>query len=83
MLTILPPILTFVRVSPDPARVAVGAKVQFTAMGELSDGAPQRDITTQLQWIAGPDGFVAVDGNGLATGLAAGKTFVLANDASG
>ena len=79
-LTVVAPVLIGILVRPNGGKIAVGKKVQFTALGEFSDGQPPRDITTQVQWSVDPPGIISVDSSGLAEGLAAGRTDLSVSD---
>jgi trimeric autotransporter adhesin len=71
------PQLVAVVVEPNPATVAVGGIQQFAALGVYADGSSTA-ITTEVQWSSGDDATLAIDGNGLATGVKAGSTAVTA-----
>jgi hypothetical protein len=71
------PQLVAIVVDPNPATVAVLATQQFTALGVYTDGS-SRPITTTVQWSSGDDTILAIDTNGLATGVKAGSTSVTA-----
>jgi len=73
-----------ISIAPDPATFAMGATQQFTATAKNPDGATT-DVTATAIWTAANTAVATVNANGLATGVAAGSTFIKAslNGASG
>ena len=65
--------LTSITISPtSPAKLAVGATQQFSAIGTYSDGTTV-DITYESTWTSsGNDNIVNISSTGLATAVAAG-----------
>ncbi|MGA8143262.1 MAG: choice-of-anchor L domain-containing protein [Candidatus Acidiferrales bacterium] len=62
--------LTSITVTPNPATVAVGGQIQFTATGHFSDGTT-KDITTNSNWSSSNTNNATIDSEtGLATGVA-------------
>ena len=62
------PTLVSIAVTPNPATVAVGSTLQFTATGTFSDNST-KDITTQSAWTSSNTSVATI---GAATGLATG-----------
>jgi uncharacterized protein YjdB len=76
----VPVTLTSIAVTPDPATIATGNTVQFTAKGTYSD-ASTAVITTQVSWDSSATAIATVDSSttpGLATGVAAGTVTITA-----
>ncbi len=70
--------LTSIAITPNPASVAVGATVQFTATGTYSD-ASTADITTLVAWSSAPTSTATIGAStGLATGVANGTAQIFA-----
>jgi hypothetical protein len=64
------PTLKSITVTPNPATVAVGATIQFTATGHFSDGTT-KDITTSSNWTSMNTEAATIGAmTGLATGVA-------------
>jgi Bacterial Ig-like domain (group 2)/Putative Ig domain/Beta-propeller repeat len=70
-------VLNSIAVAPTSASIAPGLTQQFTATGLYSDGTTQ-DLTPVANWLSSPS--VATIGvhTGLATGVAAGSTYITA-----
>jgi len=75
-LTVTPPTLAKINVSPAGAIIPFHGTLQFTAIGVFSNGS-QQNITTQVTWSSN-NGKASVDAAGLATGNTKGKTFIRA-----
>ncbi len=76
-LTVNPPLLQQVWVTPiSPARFA-GETVQFTATGTFSDGTTQ-DLTATATWTSSRPSVATIASTGLATGVGQGTTFIRA-----
>ena len=71
------PALIGITVSPNPSSVPVGESEQLAAVGNFSDGTVQ-DLTQSVTWNSSPTGMAAINSTGLVSGLAAGKTTVVA-----
>ncbi len=73
--------LVSIAVSPSSTTIAVGAKVQYTAVGTFSDST-QQDLTAQVTWASADTSLAAISNangsHGLATGLATGSVFISA-----
>jgi Bacterial Ig-like domain (group 2)/Abnormal spindle-like microcephaly-assoc'd, ASPM-SPD-2-Hydin len=74
-LTITPPALSSITLSPTTASITTGATQQFVATGKYADGSSQT-ITSGLSWSS--TAAATIDGNGMATGMAAGTATVTA-----
>ncbi len=77
-LTVLPPTLVSIAVTPASPSVAAGLTQQFTATGTYTDGSTQ-NLTTQVTW-ASTNAAAATIGatTGLATTVAVGTTTISA-----
>lgn len=70
--------LQSIAVTPNPFSVAVGATLQFAALGTFQDGTVL-DITRQVGWsIPPPRGIATISHTGLLTGTSAGSVTVTA-----
>ncbi len=69
--------ITGIAVTPNPATVTMGSKVQFKATATYSDGSTA-DVTSAANWTVGNTAVAVIDGAGLANGYAAGATMVTA-----
>jgi 6-phosphogluconolactonase (cycloisomerase 2 family) len=76
-LTVIPPVLVSLAVSPTNAAVTVGKTLPIAALGTFSDGTSQL-ITTSVSW-GSSDNSIATVSQGLATGIAAGKALITAS----
>jgi hypothetical protein len=75
--TAVAPTLQSISVTPNPATVAVGSTVPFTAIGHYSDNSTQ-NLKTQATWTsASPLLATIVSTTGVATGVAAGGPFLI------
>jgi trimeric autotransporter adhesin len=75
-LTVTPPLLTSISVTPNAASVAAGFALQFTATGTYSDGTSQ-SLTSAATWISSSLGTATVSG-GLATSATQGSSTITA-----
>ncbi len=73
--------LLSIAISPAPSSAPVNTNVQFTAIGNYSDGS-SADITTLVTWGSSSTATATIDANGLATTVAAGTTTISASFAS-
>jgi hypothetical protein len=80
-LTVGPPGLVSISVSPSTASIPVGANQQFVAMGNYSDGSTL-DITATATWTSSSGTASSVNSTGLATALAGGTTTISASSGS-
>lgn len=76
--TVDPPILLSIAVTPAAAAMVVGSVQQFTATAEYSDGI-QRDISTTVTWTPSSSA-LSVTATGLATANAVGNVTLVASD---
>jgi uncharacterized protein YjdB len=76
-LTVGPPALTSISVSPPTASVAAGLTVPFTATGHYSDNST-KDLTNTVTWTAGDPSIATVSSSGVATGVKQGMTTITA-----
>lgn len=67
--------LTAIVVSPNPATVKSGGKVQFTAHGILTDGTTV-DVSKSVTWTSSGLAYALVDVNGLASGVLVGEVTI-------
>ncbi len=76
-LTVTPPVLTSIAVTPTTASVAAGNTEQYTATGTYSNGSKQ-NLTSSVQWASSSTAVATVNSAGLATGVAQGKATISA-----
>ena len=69
--------LQSIAVTPNPASVAVGATLQFTATGTYTDSSTS-DISSLVTWSSLPSSTATISTTGLATGVANGTAQVSA-----
>ncbi len=77
-LTVGPPLLVSISVTPVAPSVPVTYAAQLQAYGTYSDGSVQ-DLTAVATWSSGTAAVASVDPAGLATGLAAGTSAISAS----
>jgi trimeric autotransporter adhesin len=75
--TVTAPSITSISITPDDMTLAIGIGQQYTASAIYSDGSIQ-DLVTGVQWTSSNTTTATIDGNGLATTLAAGTTTITA-----
>lgn len=78
-LTVTPPVLQSIAVTPANPSVAHGATEQFTATGTFSDNTTQ-DITSSVTWSSSDHSVATISTGGLATTLMAGSSIIRATD---
>ena len=71
------PILTSIAVTPANTNISIGGSRQFTATGTYSDGSTQ-DLTSQVTWISSNTLVATISAGGLARGISAGSTPIVA-----
>jgi len=76
-LTITPPALTSLSVTPVSASIAKGTNQQLAATGTFSDGSTL-DLTATANWSSSDTSVATVNNAGLASGVAVGSTSVTA-----
>jgi phospholipase C len=72
-----PPNLVSIAVTPSPASIVAGNAEQFTATGTYSNGSMQ-NVSSIVSWTSSAPAVAKVNGQGLATGLAAGISTIKA-----
>jgi trimeric autotransporter adhesin len=77
-LTVTPAALTAIVVTPVTTVVGINGNVQFTATGVFTDNSTQ-DVTSQVQWNSSVANFALISDSGLATGVSAGATTIIAS----
>ena len=76
-LTVEPPNLVTLVVSPSTPSVVAGLTLQFKATGTYSDST-QKDISSTVTWTSSDNTKATISASGLATGVGAGTTTVTA-----
>ena len=76
-MTVSPPPLVSIAVTPSQPSISKGATQQFTAMGTYADNTVA-DITSSVTWSSGLSGVATIDASGLATGVAPGTSTIRA-----
>jgi trimeric autotransporter adhesin len=77
-LTISPATITSLTITPVNPTIAIGASVQFKAIGTFSDGKTL-DLTSQVTWASSAANVAPISGGGLASGATAGQTTITAS----
>jgi 6-phosphogluconolactonase (cycloisomerase 2 family) len=77
MLTVGPPALTGVTVTPAIASILIGDTKQFTATGNYTDGSTQ-DLTVSATWGTSMPSVASVSATGLAKGVTSGQSTITA-----
>jgi uncharacterized protein YjdB len=75
--TVTPPVLTAIVVTPAGPAIANGTPVQLIATGAFSDATTQ-DLTTQVSWASSSDAMATVSSRGLVTGTGVGNATISA-----
>ena len=78
MVTVMPPALVSIAVTPNQSDVPVGRTQQLTATGTYTDGSTA-DITTLAAWSSSPSALASVNAVGLVSGVAIGNVLVSAS----
>ena len=76
-LTVTPPVLVSIAVTPANPSIAVGNTQQFTATGTYSDGSTQ-NLTSMATWSSSAPAVAAVSTTGLTIALAQGQATIQA-----
>ena len=76
-LTVGPPALVSIAITPANGTVAAGFSLQFDAMGTYGDGSTQ-DLTSSVTWSSSATGVATIAAGGLATGAAIGNSTISA-----
>jgi hypothetical protein len=80
-LTVGPPNLHSIAVSPGVTSIAIGNNQQFVATGVYTDGSSQ-DLTASATWTSSSNTVSTISATGLATSLANGNTTITASSGS-
>src|SRR5208337_3018436 len=76
-LTVTPPTLVSIAVTPANPSIVNGATQPFTATGTHSDGS-QQNLTSSVSWTSTNTGVATISSTGLATAVATGSTTIQA-----
>lgn len=71
------PTLASITVSPQPASVALGTTLQFSATGTYTNGATET-ITNSVVWTSSAPAIATISSSGLATSVSQGTTQIVA-----
>ncbi|MGA2021779.1 MAG: Ig-like domain-containing protein [Candidatus Sulfotelmatobacter sp.] len=77
-LSVTPPLLSGISISPASASIAKGTTQQFTATGTYTDGSTQ-NLTATVNWSASPATVATMGSGGSATGAGIGTATITAN----
>lgn len=77
-LTVSPPVVTSITVTPTPVTKLVGETQQFSAAAQFSDGS-EEDPATGITWTSSAPAVAGVNATGLATALLPGNTEIRAS----
>jgi hypothetical protein len=80
-LTVNPPVLASIAVSPDAASIPNGGSQQLTATGTYTDGSTQ-DLTSSSAWVSSNTAAITVNSSGLATAVGTGNSTITATTGS-
>ena len=80
-LTVNPPLLVSIAVSPAGKSLPKGTSQQFTALGQFSDGS-SRDLTASVAWSSSDPATVTISSSGLAKAMALGGANIVAMSGS-
>ena len=75
--TIGPPALIGITVTPSPSSLPAGESEQLTASGKFSDGTVQ-NLTPSVTWSSSASNIATINTDGTASGLSVGSTTILA-----
>ncbi len=75
LLTVNPPQLVSLAVTPVNSTIAQGSTQQFTATGTYSDGSTQ-DLTTAVTWTSSNSAVASINSSGLANGVFGGNSTI-------
>ena len=76
-LSVTPPTLVSISVTPSASSIALGTTLQFTATGTFTDGSTQ-DLTSSVAWSSSAPDDVTLSTSGLATGTGIGTATIAA-----
>ena len=77
LLTVGPPALLAITVTPSNASIPLGLTQKYTAIGAYTDGTTQ-DVTGSVLWTITTPGILGIDSNGMLTGAFQGSTTLAA-----
>jgi uncharacterized protein YjdB len=77
-LTVTPPVLQSITISPSNPSLPKGTTLQFTATGHYSD-ASTTDLTSSVTWASSDATVATINSGGLATGVAEGTSTINAS----
>ena len=77
MITVTPPAVVSIAITPAKASITQGATKQFQATGTFTDGTT-KNLTKAATWIAGQSSIATIDSSGLATAEDVGTTTITA-----
>jgi len=77
-MSVTPPVLSGISISPASASIAKGTTQQFTATGTYSDGSTQ-NLTATVNWSASPATVATMGSGGSATGAGIGTATITAS----
>jgi uncharacterized protein YjdB len=80
-LTVTPPALVSIAVTPANPSIAAGQQQQFSATGTYTDGSHQ-NLTSSATWTSSAPSVATIGSGGLATGITAGSTTIKATSGS-
>src|SRR5271165_3956116 len=80
-LTVTPPTLVSIAVTPANPSIAASQQQQFTATGTYTDGSHQ-NLTSTATWTSSATSVATISSGGLANGVAAGSTTIQATSGS-
>jgi hypothetical protein len=80
-LTVAPPALVSIAITPPNSTPPAGTSVQFDAVGTYSDGSMQ-DLTSSAAWSSSAPGVATISPAGLATALVIGNSTITATSGS-
>ena len=77
ILTVTPPTLVSIAVTPSAPSIAAGTQQQFAATGTYTDGSTQ-NLSSSATWSSSAINIATITSGGLASGVAAGTTTISA-----
>lgn len=77
-LTVGPPILNSIAVTPNSPSIPAGTNLQFKAAGTYTNGSTQ-DVTNSVSWGSSAPGVASVSSTGLALGAGIGNSTIVAS----
>jgi len=80
-LSVGPPALSLITVSPSGTTLASGTTQQFDAIGTFTDGSTQ-DVSASVSWSSSAPGTATISATGLASGVTAGQATISATENS-